>query len=528
MNLEKHDVVIVGAGLAGLSAAVFLALNGVRPLVLERNASTSVLPKARGQNPITMEALRDAGLADAVHAARPAGKPGITSVVSESMTGKVLYDHVANRPDFSRFSPELPGLASQARAEAALHRRALELGVEVRFDCACEQVSEHADHVALEGRRGAAGEPFALHAQYVIAADGVRGTVASQLGIGSHGIGHLKSVTAVRFDADLSRWLPGTAMTIHYVKNAALPDGSGILVSTDDPGRWVANFSADPARDTETTKGLILTLLGLDQLDFEITGDTTYHYTHRVADRMSSRRVFLAGDAAHVMPPTGGQGGNTALQDGYYLGWKLALVVRGIAGARLLETYDTERRPYAEIVCTWQAANLAERRDMKNLGAVLGEPIDHATMMFGYVCADGAFVGDLAGDSVGAIVTAKEDPPPAAAEPFEDPAQPTGRPGARVPYTTLARAADGTTLCTRSSVGQRFCVYTADPALAAAAERMASDLGLAQTVAVVRETSPLKCRAGDSVLVRPDGIVAWRGRSTQALASAYEHVLARA
>ena len=102
MEFEKRDVVIVGAGLAGLSTAVFLALNGIKPLVIERNSSTSVLPKARGQNPVTMEAMRVANVAEAIYAARPPGRPGITSLVSESLTGKVIYDHIAHRPDFSR------------------------------------------------------------------------------------------------------------------------------------------------------------------------------------------------------------------------------------------------------------------------------------------------------------------------------------------------------------------------------------------------------------------------------------------
>ena len=91
MRTERADVVIVGAGLAGLSTAMFLGLHGIRALVVERRGSTSVLPKARGQNPVTMEALRTAGVAEAIHAAIPPGRPAITSVVSESMTGQVLY-----------------------------------------------------------------------------------------------------------------------------------------------------------------------------------------------------------------------------------------------------------------------------------------------------------------------------------------------------------------------------------------------------------------------------------------------------
>lgn len=513
MKNEQHEVVIVGAGLAGLSTAVFMALNGVRPLVIERNASTSILPKARGQNPITMEAMRVAGIREAIHAARPPGKPGITSLVSESLTGKVIYDHIAHRPDFTRFSPEVPGMASQARAEEALLKRAQALGVEVRFNWTCDKVVEQPDSVELELTDTHSGQATKVHAQYLVAADGIRGGIAAMVGIGHHGVGHLKAVTAVRFNADLSPWSGDNAMTIHYVKNAELPDGSGILVSTDFPGQWVANFSADPDRTEAETARLIRILLGLPDIDFTVTGDTTYNYSHRIADRLCTRRVFLTGDAAHVMPPTGGQGGNTAMQDGYYLGWKLAHVVRGLAGEGLLASYDTERRPYAEIVCTWQAANLAERRDMKNLAALIGEPIDHAKMMFGYVCAQGAFVAST------------DDNRPTAADPFEDPARATGVPGARVPYVTVE--SDGRTFNTRERLAQHFELYTTQPSLARAANEIALSLKVQQRETVLATMTPLGLHEDQSMLVRPDGMVAWRGRTAGELAGAYAHILDR-
>jgi putative polyketide hydroxylase len=507
---EKVPVLVVGSGLAGLSCAVFLALHGVRALVIDRHPGTSTLPKARGQNPVTMEALRVAGLADAIHAACPPGRPGVTSRVSESLAGQVFMDHVARRPDFSRFSPETPGLASQARAEEALLARARALGVEVRFGTECLSVEETADSVQAELADVGTGRQMRVNASYLVAADGIRGSIAAQVGLGHEGMGLLKSVTAVRFDADLSRWSGDKAMTIHYVKNAALPDGSGVLVSTDHPRQWVGNFSADPARSLEETARLIRLLVGVPELEFTITGDTTYHYSHRIAERLSTRRVFLTGDAAHVMPPTGGQGGNTALQDGYYLGWKMALVLRGLAGPALLATHDPERRTYARIVCDWQAANLADRRDMKGLAARIGEPIDHATMMFGYICPEGAFVPDGA-------------PRPAADHPFENPAEPTGLPGARVPYARLD-AADGP-VCTRRGLGPWFALYTESPDEGRDAAATAADLGLDLRVHVVGSTAPLRAEGSASVLVRPDGVVAWRGDASADLARAWRQVL---
>jgi 2-polyprenyl-6-methoxyphenol hydroxylase-like FAD-dependent oxidoreductase len=510
MKREQAEVVIVGAGLAGLSSAMFLGLHGVRSVLVERRATTSVLPKARGQNPITMEALRTAGVTDAIYAAIPPGRPAITSVVSESMTGKVIYDHVAHRPDFSGFSPERPGMASQAKTEEALAQRAVELGADIRFQTFCEDIKQDEEGVEVTLRSLEDDTLYRMRAKYLIAADGIRGGIAKELGIGTHGYGFLKTVTAVRFRADLSAIAGDDAMVVHYIQNENIPDGAGVLVSTDFKDEWVANMSGDPERDEETTAQIIRTMVGVPDLEFEILGSTTYDYAHRIADRFREGRVFLAGDSAHVMPPTGGQGGNTAVQDGYYLAWKLAAVLKGQAGEGLLDSYDAERRPYAEVVCTWQAANLAERRRMDYVADVLGTPMDHATMMFGYACLTGAFVPD-------ATVEHQE---------FEDPAKATGRPGSRIPYADL-EGVDGNTLQPRYLLGSQFLVFTAASDGPEQAQAASGALGIALNAHRVKSVEPLGANPTDTVLVRPDGIVGWRGADAAGLRQALDDVLCR-
>ena len=509
MKTEHTDVLIVGAGLAGLSLAVFLGLNGISAVVVERHESTSILPKARGQNPITMEALRTAGVTASIRAAMPPGKPAITSVISESMAGKVFYDHVAHRPDFSSFSPERPGMASQARAEEALARRAVELGAQLRFKTGYESLSQDDDGVDVRLRSLDTDEVYQVRAQYVVAADGIRGKIAAEVGIGMHGLGIIKSVTAVRFLADLSALAGNDAMVVHYLQNPELPDGAGVLVSTDYPGEWVANMSADPTRDEAATAAIIRIMVGVPDLQFQIIGSTSYDYGHRIADRFRAGRVFLAGDSAHVMPPTGGQGGNTAMQDGYYLGWKLAAVIKGKAGPELLDSYDVERRPYAEAVCTWQVANLAERRRIDNLAEQVGAPLDHATLMFGYVCTEGAFVPEVGTEKVA----------------FEHPAEASGRPGARVPHARL-EGPDGV-VSPRELLGPYFLVFTAAPDGVAVAQAAAEAQGVALKAYAVASVAPLGAGAKDTVLVRPDGVVAWRGSQPEGVANALRTVLYR-
>jgi 2-polyprenyl-6-methoxyphenol hydroxylase-like FAD-dependent oxidoreductase len=509
MATEETDVLIVGAGLAGLATAVFLGLHGVPALVVERHAGTSVLPKARGQNPVTMEALRTAGLADAIRAAAPPGKPGITSVISESMAGRVLYDHVVNRPDFTRFSPEKNGMTSQARAEVALAARASDLGAQLLFNTVCEAIVQDPDGVTVTVKSVTTNESRKLRARYVVAADGIRGELADQLGVKKLGRGLIKSVTAVRFLADLSALAGDNSMVIHYVQNPALPDGAGVVVKTDNPGEWVANMSADPNRDDVATAEVIRTLVGVPDLKLEIIGSVSFDYGHQIADRFKIGRVLLTGDAAHVMPPTGGQGGNAAVQDGYYLGWKLAAVVRGLAGPELLETYDPERRPYVEAVCNWQVANLAERRAL-DLAKEVGEPMDHATLLFGYACPEGAIVPD----------------PKAGNATFEHPADPSGKPGSRVPYVKL-RSPDGGEVSPRELLGPYFVAFSAARGGVTSAVTAAEELGIELKAYAVDSVAPLGAGATDTVLVRPDGVVAWRGSDTGDIGRALRAVLYR-
>jgi 2-polyprenyl-6-methoxyphenol hydroxylase-like FAD-dependent oxidoreductase len=508
VKTENADVLIVGAGLAGLSTAVFLGLHGISAVVAERREGTSILPKARGQNPITMEALRTAGVTDAIKAAIPPGRPEITSVISKSMAGPILYDHVAHRPDFSLFSPEKPGMASQAKAEEALARRARELGADLRFSTFCEGLRQDAEGLDVSLRAPGDEGVYGVRAKYVVAADGIRGSLATQLGISTHGLGFIKSVTAVRFAADLAALAGENAMVVHYLQNPDIPDGAGVLVSTDYPGEWVANMSADPERDEATTMEIIRTMAGVPDLQLKILGATTFDYAHRIADRFREGRVFLAGDAAHVMPPTGGQGGNAAVQDGYYLAWKLAAVLKGEAGEALLDSYDAERRPYTEAVCTWQVANLAERRRM-GLAETVGAPMDHATMMFGYLCKSNAVISEANGESCM----------------FEHPAEASGRPGTRVPYVRMS-GPDGA-VCPRELLGPHFLVFTAASDGVAAAEAAARSLGVAVEAYAVSSAEPLGAGPDGSMLVRPDGVVAWRGKDPAAIGEALRAVLHR-
>lgn len=278
--MEQADVVIVGAGLAGLSTAVFLGMHGVPATVLERHPGTSVQPKARGQAPVVMEGFAAAGLVEPILAASPPGDAGLTIKISRSMAGPVLHDFGGETAGLEAFSPAPGGMASQAKAEQALAARAVELGATLRFRAGCEALSQDADGVTLTVRDLGSDAVERVRARYVVAADGHRGGLRELIGIGSHGRGTFGTSDSVRFAADLSALSGTDAVVLHYVQNPDLPGGAGVLVSTDTPGEWVAGMDCDPARDEAGTVALIRTMTGVADLTPRILGQDTWESAH--------------------------------------------------------------------------------------------------------------------------------------------------------------------------------------------------------------------------------------------------------
>lgn len=514
MTDERHPVLIVGAGLAGLSAAMFLAVHGVRALVVERHPTTSIYPKARGQFPHTMEALAVAGVAEQMMKASPPD-PGFHIVVAESVTGRVYNDVLIDRsPDFSELSPAGWANTSQERAEPILLARARELGADIRFST--ELVSFTQDETGVSAViRNDRGEQEIL-ADYLVAADGHRSPIREALGIGTHGRGDLSRSIGIVFEADLGR----QGFGLYYLQNPDLPEGSGVVVSTDEQNRYALAVGYRENVTEADWRAFIRTATGVPDLNPTLitNGVTNGHTAVRVADTFSSGRVHLIGDAIRVMPPTGGFGGNTAILDGYYLAWKLAMVVKGEAGPALLDSHDTERRPYADILVEQQYAAFVQRMRPDLANDTVAAPIDPvSTLFFGYRHLSNAVVMDPKDDGA----------------PLENPEQPTARPGSRAPHIPLSK--NGDTLSTRDLVGRTFVLLTTP-----AAEKWlkeASTLNLSLTVYRIgadvedpegRFTKTYGITERGAVLIRPDGFVAWRAETEEGnLTEAVNKILAR-
>ncbi len=502
--MDEYPVLVVGAGLAGLSAATFLGVHGVPALVVERHATTSIYPKARGQFPHTMEALKVAGVDRLMLEAGPKD-PGMRIVVGDSVTGRVFNELMIDAsPDFTALSPAPWANASQEAAEPILLARARELGAEVRFSTELLSFTQDDDGVTAVLDTGP------VRARYLVAADGHRSPVRQALGIGTHGRGELGRSSGVVFDADLGR----TGFALYYLQNPALPGSAGVVVSTDTPHRWALSVGYDPAIDEARWVELIRVATGVADLEPVLVGGgaASGHTAVRVADRFSQGRVHLIGDAVRVMPPTGGLGGNTAILDGYHLAWKLAMVVRGEAGPGLLDSHDPERRPYADIVVEQQYTEFVRRMRPDLADDTLAAPVEPVSaLFFGY-------------RHLGAIVPEPDDDGAV----LENPAEPTGRPGSRAPHVPLRRT--GAELSTVDLFGRGFVLLTASDAWTAPPEVEVIRVGTDVEDMTGRWAKTYGVTDDGAVLVRPDGVVAWRSSgagSPADVARALDEVLDR-
>jgi putative polyketide hydroxylase len=342
-------VLIVGAGPAGLTAAITLARAGVETLVVERRTQVSDLPRATGVSTATMELLRSWGLEERVRA----GAVDVewqalqTASLAEAASGTPVEVGYPTRAQSAVVSPTRPACIPQNELEpilqehlASLPAARLQRGVEVIA------VDSRDDEVEVQVRD--AGGVRTILARYLIAADGVRSTVRAALGIGTSGPGHLSTSMAVRFRAPLWDVVGEHRHVIYFL------DGNRAMLPVGHGDRWLYARPWDPQRERladlsvdDLTREVRLAA-GVPDLDPQLEDCSTADYGVALADRFRERSAFLIGDAAHRLTPRGATGMNTAIRDAHDLGWKLSWVLRGWAGDALLDTYEAERRPVAE------------------------------------------------------------------------------------------------------------------------------------------------------------------------------------
>ncbi|MFA1548281.1 FAD-dependent monooxygenase [Actinomadura chokoriensis] len=507
-------VVIAGGSLVGLATALFLGKHGVPSMVVERNEGLSPHPRARGVNARAMELFRWAGIEDELRAMPSAkalaGNSGI--IAAESLAGKELgalkegyhRDTGATDDDDAGWLGATGWcLCHQHEVEPLLREHAARHGADLRFGTELAGFDQDADGVTVR-LRDAAGAERSVRAGYLVGADGAGSLVRRLLGIGTDGPGALAHFLNVRFRADLTGPLRGRRFVMCYTISGS---SRSALLPVNNADEWLLHVPYDPDRAEEFTPehcaDLARTAAGVDGLDVTVEGVASWESAGRVAGSFAAGRVFLAGDAAHVMPPTGAFGSNTGIQDAHNLAWKLAAVLRGEAGPGLLDTYEEERRPVAEATVEQTVLRSKDRPRLAGGPQQAPDPRiqPDPVVTFGQVYRSAAVEPDGTGG-----------------DPRWEP-EPAGRPGTRAPHVIVKR--DGKLVSTLDLYGDAFVLLTGPDgaACADAVARAAAESGVAvETLAIgrdVRNVAVDLCGAHGltpegAVLVRPDGFVAWR------------------
>lgn len=564
---EDHEyvpVLIVGGGPGGLTASLLLSQLGVRSLLVERREGTSELPKAHILNQRTMEIFDVCGVADEVYEQGSPIEFMRRVAWYTSLTGPTKFHgrEIAQRPSWGG-GPDAPAYAlaspyrltnlPQMRLEPILRRHAESQTIaHLRFGHELVGLVQDEESVTATIFDRGTERHYEIHAAFVIGADGGR-TVGEAIGAVLEGQRDLVKMVSSHITADLSGLNRDPGVCIFWFIN---PDhhgsiGSGVLVKMGGTGwgpssdQWVFGFATTPddpqVFDAEYVSERVRRAVGDPNLEVRTHRISPWRVEALVAGHFAHGRVFLAGDAAHRHPPTGGLGLNAAVQDVHNLTWKLASVLSAVADPILLESYEAERRPVAQRIVEQALSSFFQHAEIDQ---AIG--LDPADPEGGWAALAELFSDTATGKEkraqvdaaaerkglefsahnleigyryhTGAIVAEPATEGPADVRTFV----PSALPGARMPHAWVGSGIHRRSTYDLVTPG-RFTLFIGDDGAAwrDAVDQVRAARAIPLDVIAIGERSGLPDETGawrqqseagpaDAVLVRPDHHVAWR------------------
>ena len=539
---EEYPVLIAGGGLVGLSTAMFLAQHGIASLAIERLRGGSPVPRAAFFHMRTIELFRNAGIENEVRTQSDKEfVPEGSMIIMDTLSGKKLADIIpVLNAGVDALSPCRRLFISQPGLEPILRKRAETAGAKVLTGHEIVAAEQDDTGITVTAKDVDSGQEQKFRGKYLVGADGAHSKVRDLMGVEFDGRGVFSNSITIYFQADLWPQLGGKPLSVIYINN---PMFGGFFRMEKDcqNGFLVVNTVGDPKKDpkaaadaaADVSEAKLIEYVrvgaGVPDLPVKITGLARWRATSDVARRFRDGRIFLVGDAAHLMPPNGGFGGNTGVHDAHNLAWKLAFVLKGVADPKLLATYDVERRPVSKFTVE-QAYTRYVTRTAAYLGAKDFQPqAPDFNIELGYLYRSPAVVPD------GSDADGKT---------HDNPHQTHGRPGSRAPHIWLNRG--GERVSTIDLFGRSLVLLSGiegaawgGAARAAAAKFKGLDLDThCIGTAMLRDpdlsfAESFGVTSSGAALVRPDGFVAWRAKAMQpdperTMAEAFGALLQRA
>ncbi|MGG5738151.1 MULTISPECIES: FAD-dependent oxidoreductase [Bacillus cereus group] len=516
MKSNYVPVLIVGGGLSGLASALFLAKHNIEYLLVERHPSTAIHPKAGGLTLRTMELFRELGLEQRIKLAGKAlencrGRIAVHTIAEankeelEQMRATQYGNDEELLQKIEKISPSKQTACYQIILEEMMLQEAKALGGQLSFYHELVSFEQNENGVKATIRNRETEKESVIHCDYVIAADGAKSKIREQLGITTEGRGTIGGYYMnIYFEADLSGFIQGDAFGFSMVLH---PEVLGALIPVDNVSKWIYHVAYDPIKGErpedftiERCKQIIQTAIGSTNVESEILSVLPWEATESTATKFQENRIFLVGDSAHIMPPTGGFGSNTGIQDAHNLAWKLAAVIKGAAKPKLLETYHEERYPVAKLTTDHASSILfrAAGREEGNLSNM-----DSLAVTVGYRYCSEAIIDECNTPHRMNIVDLN------------------GRPGTRAPH--FWGTYEGKEVSILDLFGSNFLLLTgAEPsAWTEVANVVSSRLGVKIKVYQVGLAGDFIDQGnsfrklygienGGAVVIRPDGFIGWR------------------